>query len=116
MKSRKYLSDPTEDVRVATENLLADFLREIRDVTVVSQQLRQQGKTQTETESARRPDGDGERLPDLTLENAERALYMLENDEHSVHSGPRPGGEDAFDVEGRETGGKLVHYCKEYLF
>lgn len=29
----KYLSDPTEDVRVATENLLADFLREIRDVS-----------------------------------------------------------------------------------
>lgn len=29
----KYLSDPTEDVRVATENLLADFVREIRDVS-----------------------------------------------------------------------------------
>ncbi|KAI6166239.1 vacuolar protein 14 C-terminal Fig4p binding-domain-containing protein [Pisolithus thermaeus] len=29
----KYLSDPTEDVRVATERLLADFVREIRDVS-----------------------------------------------------------------------------------
>jgi len=33
--SRKYLSDPTEDVRVATENLLADFLREIRDISEI---------------------------------------------------------------------------------
>ena len=31
---RKYLSDPTEDVRVATENLLADFLKEIRDISI----------------------------------------------------------------------------------
>jgi vacuole morphology and inheritance protein 14 len=32
---RKYLSDETEDVRIATENQLAEFLREIREVTVV---------------------------------------------------------------------------------
>lgn len=31
----KYLSDPTEDVRVATEVLLAEFLREIKDITIV---------------------------------------------------------------------------------
>ncbi|KAG8824289.1 hypothetical protein FRC18_010555 [Serendipita sp. 400] len=31
----KYLSDPTEEVRTAAENLLADFLREIRDIAVV---------------------------------------------------------------------------------
>ncbi|KIY49481.1 ARM repeat-containing protein, partial [Fistulina hepatica ATCC 64428] len=29
----KYLSDPTEDVRVATESLLGEFLREIRNVS-----------------------------------------------------------------------------------
>ncbi|KDQ15363.1 hypothetical protein BOTBODRAFT_31687 [Botryobasidium botryosum FD-172 SS1] len=34
----KYLSDPTEDVKVATENLLADFLREIREIAKVQQQ------------------------------------------------------------------------------
>ena len=33
--ARKYLSDPTEDVRVATENQLAEFLREIKEVTLV---------------------------------------------------------------------------------
>jgi len=35
---RKYLSDPTEDVRVATENVLSDFLKEIHDITVVAHQ------------------------------------------------------------------------------
>lgn len=32
------MSDPTEDVKVATENLLADFLREIREIAKVQQQ------------------------------------------------------------------------------
>ncbi|KAJ7591612.1 vacuolar protein 14 C-terminal Fig4p binding-domain-containing protein [Mycena floridula] len=40
----KYLSDPTEDVRVATETLLADFLREIRDVSVVRRRTDEQTK------------------------------------------------------------------------
>ncbi|KAG8796655.1 hypothetical protein FRC17_007971, partial [Serendipita sp. 399] len=31
----KYLSDPTEEVRTAAENLLADFLREIHDISTV---------------------------------------------------------------------------------
>ncbi|TFK20368.1 ARM repeat-containing protein [Coprinopsis marcescibilis] len=42
----KYLSDPTEDVRVAAENLLADFLRELQDVTMVSRQLEHQRERQ----------------------------------------------------------------------
>ncbi|KAF9651765.1 ARM repeat-containing protein [Thelephora ganbajun] len=32
----KYLSDPTEDVRVATEVVLSEFLKEIRDITIVA--------------------------------------------------------------------------------
>lgn len=31
----KYLSDPTEDVKVATENILAEFLKEIRDIAIL---------------------------------------------------------------------------------
>lgn len=34
--SRKYLSDPTEDVRVATEVVLSEFLKEIRNITAVA--------------------------------------------------------------------------------
>ncbi|KAF9450636.1 ARM repeat-containing protein [Macrolepiota fuliginosa MF-IS2] len=45
----KYLSDPIEDVRIATENLLADFLREIRDIAYVSRHLDEHG-------SIRRPE------------------------------------------------------------
>lgn len=102
----KYLSDPTEDVRVATENLLADFLRELRDVTFVSRQLDQQAKSKTPTESVRRAEVDGEKLPDLTRENAERALYMLENDEHrSINSSQPGGGDDYSDVDDRDIGG-----------
>lgn len=83
---------------------MADFLRELRDVTIVSRQIRQQLKAQTQVEPNRRADVDGEMLPDLTLENAERALYMLENDEHSIHSSQRGVGEDGPDID---TGGEL---------
>ncbi|KAF4619657.1 hypothetical protein D9613_005002 [Agrocybe pediades] len=101
----KYLSDPTEDVRVATENLLADFLRELRDVTFVSRQLGQQAKPKTPAESIRKAEVDNGRLPDLTLENAERALYMLENDEQmSVHGSQHGGGDDISDADDRELG------------
>ncbi|KZP00190.1 ARM repeat-containing protein [Calocera viscosa TUFC12733] len=34
----KYLSDPTEDVKIATENVLADFLKEIRQIAQVQAQ------------------------------------------------------------------------------
>ncbi|KAI0775377.1 vacuolar protein 14 C-terminal Fig4p binding-domain-containing protein [Irpex lacteus] len=66
----KYLSDPTEDVRIATENLLADFLREIRDVTLVQRhhedQLKAKRAIEAET-AARGADGDKEKLPDITM-------------------------------------------------
>lgn len=101
---RKYLSDPTEDVRVATENLLADFLRELRDVTFVSRQFELHTKLKTPPESVRRGEGDGEKLPDLTLENAERALYMLENDEHD--SSALDSRDDSADVDMHDTGGE----------
>lgn len=105
--SSKYLSDPTEDVRVATENLLADFLRELRDVTFVSRQL-EHTKLKTPTESVRRGEGDGEKLPDLTLENAERALYALENDEQdsSAQDSQHGGQDDSVDVDMHDTGGE----------
>jgi vacuole morphology and inheritance protein 14 len=33
---RKYLSDPTEEVTTAAENLLADFLREVQKIAAVN--------------------------------------------------------------------------------
>ncbi|KAG1901673.1 vacuolar protein 14 C-terminal Fig4p binding-domain-containing protein [Suillus fuscotomentosus] len=76
----KYLSDPTEDVRVATENILADFLREIRDVSMV----RQRKEEHDESSDLRRPD---EKLPDITMSHSERALFIPESDFGHDHDG-----------------------------
>lgn len=52
----KYLSDPIEDVRIATENLLTDFLREIRDVTYVSRHLDERGSVRKPEDGLGRTD------------------------------------------------------------
>ncbi|KAI0677307.1 ARM repeat-containing protein [Trametes maxima] len=78
----KYLSDPTDDVRVATEGLLADFLREIRDVTVVQRRQEEQVRVKRETtvtESSRRVDG--EKLPEITMDHPERGAFIPEHDD-----------------------------------
>ncbi|KAH9850815.1 ARM repeat-containing protein [Lenzites betulinus] len=80
----KYLSDPTDDVRVATEGLLADFLREIKDVTLVRKRHEEQAKARREataTESTRRNDADKERLPDITMDHSERGAFIAEQDD-----------------------------------
>ncbi|KAI0638415.1 ARM repeat-containing protein [Trametes polyzona] len=80
----KYLSDPTDDVRVATEGLLADFLREIRDVTMVQKRQEEQARAKREAamaESSRRNDGDRDKLPDITLDHSERAAFIPEHDD-----------------------------------
>ncbi|KAG6373813.1 vacuolar protein 14 C-terminal Fig4p binding-domain-containing protein [Boletus reticuloceps] len=76
----KYLSDPTEDVRVATENLLADFLREIRDIST----LRHRQEETAELPEQRRAD---EKLPDISLSHSERALFIRESDITHDHDG-----------------------------
>ncbi|KAH7887391.1 vacuolar protein 14 C-terminal Fig4p binding-domain-containing protein [Phlebopus sp. FC_14] len=81
----KYLSDPTEDVRVATENILADFLREIHEVSVIHQRQEEY----VESSEQRRPD---EALPDITMSHNERALFIPESDgvhDHEVEFSER---------------------------
>ncbi|KAH9938004.1 ARM repeat-containing protein [Fomitopsis serialis] len=76
----KYLSDPTEDVRIATENLLADFLREIRDVTTVQRQYEEQFKTKREAaEQARRTDT--EKPQEITISGSDRGGPFLDGDD-----------------------------------
>lgn len=115
---RKYLSDPTEDVRVATETLLADFLREIRDVSIVRRQLDEQAKTKTPAESLRRVHADPaqESLPDLTLETSERAVFIGDNDYQSSHDSEIK--EDFTSIaDDRDAGGThvLAYLCQCYL-
>ncbi|KAH8096728.1 ARM repeat-containing protein [Cristinia sonorae] len=83
----KYLSDPTEDVRIATENLLGEFLREIRDVTLVQrhheEELRAKREAEQAEQQARRAEADGGKLPDITMAHSERAAFVPENDDTS---------------------------------
>lgn len=53
---RKYLSDPTEDVRVATETLLADLLRELREVSSLRK------RSDLEQSDKEKPEGPSRRL------------------------------------------------------
>ncbi|KAI9433615.1 vacuolar 14 Fab1-binding region-domain-containing protein, partial [Russula earlei] len=70
----KYLSDPTEDVRIAAENQLAEFLREIREVTIKQERLREverDEKIRTEAENLT------ERLSDaVVIPDTERASVL----------------------------------------
>ncbi|TFY61795.1 hypothetical protein EVG20_g6928, partial [Dentipellis fragilis] len=78
----KYLSDPTEDVRIATENQLAEFLREIREVTVVRKHQEEQLKKQ-EAGLAEQKQLDGSRdsrPPELTIPNS----AFLKDNENAV--------------------------------
>lgn len=106
---RKYLSDPTEDVRVAAENILGEFLREIRGVSLVQHQLGEQIKAKLPVESAR-IDPNQERLPDLTLDTSERAVFINENDDFPDHEN-ESAIKDDFVSSGDErgTGGKIVN-------
>ncbi|KAJ7437789.1 vacuolar protein 14 C-terminal Fig4p binding-domain-containing protein [Mycena galericulata] len=102
----KYLSDPTEDVRVATETLLADFVREIRDVSVVRKRSEEKARSQRDSSSVRRSDIEGDdRLSDYHSEHPERAAFIAENDDQS-NDGDESALKDDLppDVDHRDTG------------
>ena len=62
----KYLSDPNTDVRVATANVLADFLREIRDAAQASTQRAQRQKQAAENAANAAPN-DKDSKPSLAI-------------------------------------------------
>ncbi|KAJ6539694.1 vacuolar protein 14 C-terminal Fig4p binding-domain-containing protein [Mycena capillaripes] len=103
----KYLSDPTEDVRVATETLLADFLREIRDISVVRKRTEERAKSiksKRDSLSIHHSDLD-DRLPDFSVDHSERAAFITENDDHSSYGDESALKEDVpADVDYRDTG------------
>ncbi|KAJ7752830.1 vacuolar protein 14 C-terminal Fig4p binding-domain-containing protein [Mycena maculata] len=97
----KYLSDPTEDVRVATETLLADFVREIRDVSVVRKRAEEKARSQRDSSSVRRLDTGG----DESLGPPERAAFIAENDDQSTCGDESALKDDLpADVDYRDTG------------
>ncbi|KAF8915375.1 vacuolar protein 14 C-terminal Fig4p binding-domain-containing protein [Mucidula mucida] len=84
----KYLSDPLEDVRVATKTLLAEFLREIRDVSVVQRKPTEsiyQFKRDSDRADSIRPSERSEKILDLSVEDAERAAFIVDHEERSSY-------------------------------
>lgn len=98
----KYLSDPTEDVKVATEKILLDFLHELRDIAVVQKKAEERARTQRDVdayEQGRRAD---DRLPDITMTHPERAAFLPEGDKAATQER-----ETVQDVDIKDTGGSI---------
>ncbi|KZV64601.1 ARM repeat-containing protein [Peniophora sp. CONT] len=62
----KYLSDPTEDVRIATENQLAEFLREIKVVTQVQKRREEARRLDVATAESRAAFAESESITGTT--------------------------------------------------
>ncbi len=108
--SRKYLSDPTEDVRIAAENQLAEFLREIREVTIVRKHREEQQRSgDVESEEHNRVDAERvkERSSDIAaLSDTERVSFL--NGDSSLAlplDVEKPSGDAESDVNERDVGG-----------
>jgi vacuole morphology and inheritance protein 14 len=70
-------------VRIATENILADFLREIREVSIVRKRYEEQSKYGRESDSPetmRRADYDREKLLEVALSPSEGAVFLTDNE------------------------------------
>ena len=76
----KYLSDPTEDVRTATENLLADFLREMRDIAIVQKRSEDKARHIRDMEAYEQARKADDTLPDITMTHPERAAFLPEGE------------------------------------
>jgi vacuole morphology and inheritance protein 14 len=121
--SRKYLSDPTEDVRIAAENQLAEFLREIREVTIVRKHREEQQRLR-DVESEEHNHVDAERVKERPSEIAappdtDRVSFL--NGDSSLAlplDVEKPNGDAESEVHERDIGGALRCYrrrCKYLL-
>ena len=82
LSPRKYLSDPTEDVRIAAENQLAEFLREIREVTVVRKHREEEERlreAKPEENNWTEAEGAKERSSDIAISEPDRPTFHGSN-------------------------------------
>ncbi|KAL0580708.1 hypothetical protein V5O48_001266 [Marasmius crinis-equi] len=95
----KYLSDPTDDVKVATEVLLADFLREIREVCSI--------KTRIDETKPHKRNEDADFMPRRDLETnpdqSDRAVFLNDKDSRPAYEN-EPKDDCASEVDVRDTG------------
>ncbi|KZW04366.1 ARM repeat-containing protein [Exidia glandulosa HHB12029] len=102
-----YLADDNADVRTATENLLAEFLQEMRAVSVIQRLREQKAKARRAAdlaESLRRTESDMENLPDLSTLGPERGAFLPENDDIIKSDATSPTNDGSGDNDLRDTG------------
>lgn len=113
--ARKYLSDPTEDVRVAAENQLAEFLREIREVTIVRKH-REENQRLGDVESEEHNRVDAERVKERSsdiaaLSDTDRVSFLNGDTSLAVPLDvEKPNGDAEPDVNERDVGGVSRSY------
>jgi len=98
-------------VRTATENVLADFLREIREVTAVNRINEEQAKDMSAPTTARGSDTAQEKASEQEV--LERSAFIAQNDEKSNldnESAIKDDYASVTDVAERDTGGELHAY------
>lgn len=96
-------------MRTATENVLADFLRELREVTAVNRNNEEQAKDVSVPTTARK----SEQEKASEQEVLERSAFITQNDENTNlenESAIKDEYVSAIDVAERDTGGELHTY------
>jgi vacuole morphology and inheritance protein 14 len=89
--------------------LLADFLREVREVTLLQKQHEAQAKVRRDAEleeEVRRAENEREKLPDITMVHSERAMFVPENGVEDGREKEPTGSE--LEVDHRDTGGECL--------
>lgn len=112
---RRYLADPTDDVRNATEQLLGDLLREVQEITMTQHNHERELRAKREADldqHLRRTEGEREKLPDITMATSERVEFVPEYDEESIDDESRtPVEERDGEMDVRDAGGTLRGQC-----
>lgn len=95
----KYLSDPAEEMRIATENLLVNFLREVRDVTHINRHLDRNGSIHKVEGGLVRNDSVKSQRPIMSdgydgsaVDTCDSSVEAKESDEDLTRSSPDQGG------------------------
>jgi vacuole morphology and inheritance protein 14 len=101
---RKYLSDPSEDVRIATENQLAEFLREIKEVTLVQKHRLDEQRYRVTASPSQAPFQDREK--DLAAENTSEQAKSTNGEIDGSELGPEADNGLNNDIDERDLGSK----------
>lgn len=98
---------------MATKTLLAEFLREIRDVSNVQRKPTDsihQYKHENDKANSLRYSERGEKILDLSMEDAERAAFIIDREERSSYDVDSTLKDDhASEFDYRDTGGLFAN-------